>query len=355
LKNLIDLHKLPSGMNDLQQNDEKSEIRDLILKGNDHFCPVSMGKWGSYSLWVLMVVTIFTAVGLSLYNSSPLLLGLYAVPVIIVALYVANIYVIIGFATGIMSIWLYFSELGLIPVLGAAALLLISMLIRRVAVVSQRNFRQKLEFEELFMNTIFSFSKSIDARDPYTAFHSKNVATYAKKIATELSLSKQEIEAIHLAGLIHDIGKIGTPESILQKESRLTEEEYQIMKNHAEDGYQIIKDIKKLQDIGATEMVRHHHERVDGKGYPQGLKGDEIPLGARILAACDAFDAMTTNRSYRQKLSMETAAEELRRHSGTQFDPLVAEAFLRVLVEDEMIPAEEESSVGLMATFQKSS
>ncbi|MEK3720718.1 HD-GYP domain-containing protein [Paenibacillus sp. FSL H8-0034] len=355
MKNDLDLHKLSRNGLGLQSLDTETEVRNLLLTGNDHFCPVSLGKKTTVSLWVLMVLSIGAAVWLHMYYSSPLLLGLYAVPVVIVALYVANVYLVSTFAAAVMGIWLFFSETGWIPVIGAAALLLISMLIRRVAVVSQRNFVQKVEFEELFMNTILSFSKSIDARDPYTAFHSNNVANYAKKIATELGMSSREIEAVHLAGLIHDIGKIGTPESILQKESRLTEEEYDVMKKHAEDGYQIIKDIKRLQEIGATAMVRHHHERMDGRGYPQGLKGDQIPFGARILAACDAFDAMTTNRSYRQKLSMETAADELRRHSGTQFDPMVANAFLRVLVEDGLIPAEEEQgSLGLMASLQKS-
>ncbi|SFK74786.1 HDIG domain-containing protein [Paenibacillus sp. 1_12] len=355
MKNEMDLHKLSRNSLGLQGHGADTDVRELFLSGNDHFCPVSLGKKTTVSLWILMVLSIGAAIWLHMFHSSPLLLGLYAVPVVIVALYVANVFLVSTFAAAVMGIWLYFSEVGWIPVIGAAALLLISMLIRRVTVVSQRNYLQKVEFEELFMNTILSFSKSIDARDPYTAFHSNNVANYAKRIAAELGLSTQEIQAVHLAGLIHDIGKIGTPESILQKESRLTEEEYDVMKKHAEDGYQIIKDIKKLQDMGATDMVRHHHERMDGHGYPHGLKGDQIPFGARILAACDAFDAMTTNRSYRQKLSMETAAEELRRHSGTQFDPVVAKAFIRVLMEDGLIPAEEESeSMRLLPSLQKS-
>ena len=191
------------------------------------------------------------------------------------------------------------------------------------------------------MDTMLSFAKSIDTRDPYTAFHSRNVAGYAKQIATELKLSAEQTEAVYLAGLIHDIGKIGTPEHILSKESRLTEEEYEIMKQHPEAGYEIIKNISRLQELGITEMVRHHHERVDGKGYPHGLKGDAIPLGARILAAADAFDAMTTNRSYRQKLAVETAADELRRHRGTQFDPAVADALLKVLARTGKLQPQE--------------
>lgn len=219
MKNDLNLHKLSMNGLGLQGLDTETEVRNVLLTGNDHFCPVSLGKKTTVSLWILMVLSIGAAVWLHMYYSSPLLLGLYAVPVVIVALYVANVYLVSTFAAAVMGIWLYFSETGWIPVIGAVALLLISMLIRRVTVVSQRNFVQKMEFEELFMNTILSFSKSIDARDPYTAFHSNNVANYAKKIATELGMSSREIEAVHLAGLIHDIGKIGTPNRFCKRKA----------------------------------------------------------------------------------------------------------------------------------------
>jgi HD-GYP domain-containing protein (c-di-GMP phosphodiesterase class II) len=143
-----------------------------------------------------------------------------------------------------------------------------------------------------------------------------------------------------LAGLIHDIGKVGTPDFILQKESRLSEEEYAQMKKHSEDGYQIIQGIKSFGELGISDMVRYHHERPDGKGYPSGLKGTEIPIGARILGVADAFDAMTTNRSYRQKLPVEIAAEELTRYSGTQFDPKAAKALLTYLVREGKLERE---------------
>ncbi|NOU96228.1 HD domain-containing protein [Paenibacillus sp. LMG 31456] len=325
-----------------------------LLKNSMHFCPVQLGKRTNVGLWILMGISLATAVWLNSTNYHPALLGIYAVPVIIFSLFVMNVYWVGAFAAAVVALWLYFTEAGWIAMAGAGGMLLMALLMQRVVIVSRRNFQQKAEYEELFMNTILSFSKTIDARDPYTSFHSKNVAGYAQKIATELGLSKREVEAVHLAGLIHDIGKIGTPESILQKESRLTDEEFDIMKRHAEDGYQIIKDIKRLQELGASEMIRHHHERMDGRGYPLGLKGDEIPLGARILAASDAFDAMTTNRSYRQKLSIETAAEELRRHSGTQFDPQVADALLKILVREEIIPAEQRLEPDLqLAALQK--
>ncbi|MFC0214941.1 HD-GYP domain-containing protein [Paenibacillus chartarius] len=228
-----------------------------------------------------------------------------------------------------------------IAMLGLAGLFAV---IKRVVYISGRNFNQKQANDELLLNTVLSFAKTIDARDPYTAFHSNNVANYAKSIAEEMRLPRQQIQSIYLAGLIHDIGKIGTPETILQKEGRLTDEEFETMKRHAEDGYEIVKGMKALRDIGVPDMVRHHHERIDGRGYPLALKGDEIPLGARILGVADAFDAMTTNRSYRAKLSVETAASELERHKGTQFDPAAAEAFLAVLRrEGKLAPAADDS------------
>jgi putative nucleotidyltransferase with HDIG domain len=321
--------------------------------GSSHFCPVSLGRKVSIGLWILFAISLIAAVTLNLvHTSSPMLLGLYAIPIFIFTLFVMNFYLVLLFGAGALSGWFYFSDGGWLTYVCVGAVLLNALLIRRVVIVSRKNYKQRSENEELFMNTILSFSKSIDARDPYTAFHSNNVAGYAQKIAAELGLSKAEVEAVHLAGLIHDIGKIGTPEHILQKESRLTDEEYEQMKKHAEDGYQIIKDIKRLQELGVTEMVRHHHERMDGRGYPMGLQGESIPLGARILAASDAFDAMTTNRSYRAKLSIETAAEELQRHRGTQFDPKVADAFLRVLTREGLLPKEENVGVGAMV-FQK--
>ncbi|MFD0676505.1 MULTISPECIES: HD-GYP domain-containing protein [unclassified Paenibacillus] len=347
-------HVTSKGSPGLQESGSDVLRMGSLLKNSVHFCPVQLNKRTIVGLWILMGISLVTAIWLNATHYHPALLGIYAVPVIIFALFVLNVYLVGTFAAAVVALWLYFTETGWIALAGAGGMLVVALLMHRVVIVSRRNFRQKAEYEELFMNTILSFSKTIDARDPYTSFHSKNVAGYAQKIATELGLSKREIEAVHLAGLIHDIGKIGTPEGILQKESRLTDEEFEIMKRHAEDGYQIIKDIKRLQELGASEMIRHHHERMDGRGYPLGLKGEEIPLGARILAASDAFDAMTTNRSYRQKLSIETAAEELRRHSGTQFDPQVADAFLKVLVREEMIPAEQLVESDLrMAALQK--
>ncbi len=293
---------------------------------------------------ILFTVSLAGAVGLNALHLSPETLMLSVAPVIAFAMMVRSPYTAAAFAAGIAVIclslmpdWAWYSAF---PFL---ILPPVALLVQRVTRIASESHRQKVEHDELFMSTMLSLSKSIDARDPYTAFHSRNVAGYARSIAEELGLSSEQTEAIYLAGLIHDIGKIGTPEPILQKEGGLSNEEYETMKRHAEDGYGIIKDIKKLQKMGVTEMVRHHHERIDGRGYPLGLKGEHIPLGARILGVCDAYDAMTTNRSYRQKLTEGIAAGELQRHAGQQFDDQIVAAFLKVLRREGKLELDREA------------
>jgi HD-GYP domain-containing protein (c-di-GMP phosphodiesterase class II) len=287
------------------------------------FCPVAPKRaalfWSSFA-----IVSAGSAVA-NVLSQEPALLTLFAIPAIHLGLFRVRLPAFVAAAAALSVLIAFVADWELVGAIPALAFVVVACLTRRISAISFRNFSQKRQYEELFMDTMLSFAKSIDTRDPYTAFHS----------------SAEQTEAVYLAGLIHDIGKIGTPESILSKESRLTEEEYEVMKQHPEAGYEIIKNISRLQQLGITEMVRHHHERVDGKGYPHGLKGDAIPLGARILAAADAFDAMTTNRSYRQKLAVETAAEELRRHRGTQFDPAVADALLKALARSGKLQPQE--------------
>ncbi|MDP4170457.1 MAG: HD-GYP domain-containing protein [Bacillota bacterium] len=308
-------------------------------KKKEGFCPVSFKKFGSL-FWLMFVSASLAAITLNWLLDSPFLIGLYAFPAVLLAMFRIpfSLFTLLG-SVLLGSIFIVHSpEPTLIAVTAAFAALMI--IVKRVVWVSSRHYQGKNEQEDLLMNTVFSLAKTIDTRDQYTAFHSSNVADYARSIAKELGLSQRESDAIYLAGLIHDIGKIGTPDSILQKESRLSEEEYDIMKKHPEDGYQIIKNIKRFQELGISDMVRYHHERPDGKGYPAGLKGTEIPLGARILGVADAFDAMTTNRSYRQKLAIETASEELKRYSGTQFDPDATKAFLKYLTREGKLERE---------------
>lgn len=315
------------------------------FKSDKEFCPVSFKKYGSL-FWSLFTLAALAAVGLNLLFDSQLLLGLYVYPIIFLAMVQVTYPVFIVLAVALLSSVFLFAppEPILLAVLSSFAGLM--LLTKRVIFISHQNYNGRSEQEDMLLNTVLSLAKTIDARDQYTAFHSHNVADYARNIAKELGLKQGEVDSIYLAGLIHDIGKIATPDHILQKEGGLTEEEYAIMKKHSEDGYQIIKDMKRFEELGISAIIRHHHERFDGKGYPQGLKGTEIPLGARILGVADAFDAMTTNRSYRQKLSIETATDELQRYSGTQFDPAAAKAFLKVLKREGKLQEQVEVAFG---------
>ena len=179
----------------------------------------------------------------------------------------------------------------------------------------------------LMMGLLHSLTSAVDAKDAYTCGHSERVALLSRHLATQVELSDAEVEQIYMAGLLHDVGKIGVPESVLQKTGRLTPEEFEQMKKHPEAGARILADVKQLKSI--IPGVLHHHERYDGRGYPSGLAADAIPLMGRIICLADCFDAMTSNRTYRKALPLEVALTEIRRCAGTQFDPRLAEAFLR--------------------------
>jgi len=178
----------------------------------------------------------------------------------------------------------------------------------------------------LMMGLLHSLTSAVDAKDAYTCGHSERVALLARHLALEIGLSDAEVEQIYMAGLLHDVGKIGVPESVLQKTGRLTPDEFEQMKKHPQIGARILSDVKQIKAI--IPGVLHHHERYDGKGYPGGLAGNDIPLMGRIICLADCFDAMTSNRTYRKALPLEVALTEIRRCSGTQFDPTLAEVFL---------------------------
>lgn len=185
------------------------------------------------------------------------------------------------------------------------------------------------ELKSIYNGLVFSLVYAIDAKSPWTKGHSERVTNYALSIAKELGLKEKDIETLHVAALLHDIGKIGTYDVILEKPGRLTDEEFDLVKMHPAKGEEILKPISQLQNI--LPIIRSHHERIDGKGYPDGLKGDEIHLLARIICIADSFDSMTSERPYRQALGMEYAVSELKSCSGTQFDPQAVKAFLSVL------------------------
>ena len=182
------------------------------------------------------------------------------------------------------------------------------------------------ELRELLYKTIRAISNALDTKDSYTNGHSLRVTLYSMILARELNLDEAYMEDIEIAGLLHDIGKIAMPKSILCKNGRLTDDEFLVMKSHPVRGEKIVINIKKLQTI--SEWVKAHHEKWDGTGYPDGLKGEEIPLPGRIIALADTYDAMTSTRPYRTALSHETAINEINRCAGTQFDPKLAKIFV---------------------------
>lgn len=210
--------------------------------------------------------------------------------------------------------------------LSAVLLLELTYLITMAISVGIMRSTQKIKDDNLEL--ILALSKALDSRDTYTSYHSNNVSRYAVEIARKMHLSDKEIDVIHKGGLLHDIGKIGISEDILLKPGKLTNEEYSVIKRHPVIGYDMIKHVSDFIENGILEIVLHHHERYDGKGYPFGLKGDQIPLGARIIAIADTFDAMTSKRVYRNEIDLESTLVEIEKNKGLQFDPEITDVFL---------------------------
>lgn len=184
------------------------------------------------------------------------------------------------------------------------------------------------EKQQLLISTIRSLVSALEAKDKYTEGHSRRVADDVMLMADALGFSSSETEELHLAGLFHDIGKIGISENVLNKKGQLNTDEYEIIKEHPKISQKIVEQVPQFKRI--SRIIRAHHEFYDGTGYPDQIAKQEIPIGARIMAVCDAFDAMTSNRSYRDALSTEHSLRILRRNSGTQFDPEMIQVFLKM-------------------------
>jgi HD-GYP domain-containing protein (c-di-GMP phosphodiesterase class II) len=201
---------------------------------------------------------------------------------------------------------------------------------------------------ELFLGTIGALAASIDAKDSYTRGHSQRVALLASELALAAGFDEYGAERVRIAGLLHDVGKIGVAEAVLRKVGRLTPDEFEQIKQHPRIGERILADIPFLEDI--VPGVLHHHERYDGKGYPDGLAGESIPLIARILTVADSFDAMSSSRSYRPALSRAAVLEEMRQCKGTQFDPALVDLFVRLdLSGYDRLMAAPQQSIGIAA------
>jgi HD-GYP domain-containing protein (c-di-GMP phosphodiesterase class II) len=219
----------------------------------------------------------------------------------------------------------------------AAALGLVFFSLVALAAGASRELEmRRRQAQETFVKTLTLLAEAIDHRDPYTAGHSARVAEYSRKLAIELRLARRTVDVVEHAALLHDLGKIGIPDAVLLKPGKLDVDERQIIERHPVIGGELLGGISTMEDI--APCVLHHHERIDGRGYPGKLGGSDIPLGARLIAVADTFDAMTTDRPYRRALSSATALCEMRRVSGTQLEAEFVEAFARLVDRGEIVP-----------------
>ena len=207
-------------------------------------------------------------------------------------------------------------------------------MVSSIAVTAIFNNGLITQLKELFETTIESLVKTIDAKDSYTRGHTSRVSQYTLAIGRRLGWSEEKLEEAYIGTLFHDIGKIGIPDHVLNKQGKLTDEEFKLMKSHVTIGYEIIKDVPKLK--GVLDFVLCHHERYDGRGYPRGLAGEDIPVEGRVVCVADSFDAMISDRSYRKALPLEKAVDELKRNAGTQFDEKIVEIFIDLLYSGQL-------------------
>ena len=220
--------------------------------------------------------------------------------------------------------WHYYALIILTIVSGSSLLICIPFIIK------VRELQKKEEQARNGIEQVLKlFANTIEAKDKYTSGHSARVSFYVKELALRMGLSKQEQQNIYYMAIIHDVGKIGISDNILSKPDILDAQEMEIMRTHAAKGGEILADFSSLPE--AALVVRHHHERYDGTGYPDGLKGEEIPLFSRIISVADGYDAMTSDRCYRKKLPMSMVKEELINNSGTQYDPKVVQCMLDIM------------------------
>lgn len=202
-----------------------------------------------------------------------------------------------------------------------------------MALYLEQMLMQEKKSAHMTKGFMLALAKAVDAKDRYTSGHSTRVAQYSREIAKRMGKTEKEQEDIFIMGLLHDIGKIGVPEAIINKNGRLTDEEFGIIKEHPVMGYEILKNVEELPELATG--ARWHHERYDGRGYPDGLSGEQIPEEARIIAVADAYDAMTSNRAYSNIRPQEEVRAEIERCKGTQFDPVIAEYLIQMIDEDK--------------------
>jgi putative nucleotidyltransferase with HDIG domain len=235
--------------------------------------------------------------------------------------------------------WTFFHILSFLPVGAIIALIYTGYGMWTMALfiiplfLARYSFQLYVEMKEAHINTVAALSSAIDANDPFTHGHSYRVSRYALRLGKAMNLSSKDLEILEYSALLHDIGKIAIQHDVLLKVGKLSEEEKRTLRQHPSIGADIVENLKFLKE--AAVIVRHHHEQPDGKGYPDGLRGDEIPIGSRILLVADAFDAMTSDRPYRKGLPMEKVVEQFELYKGKQFDLQISNLFLAMLRRGE--------------------
>ena len=235
--------------------------------------------------------------------------------------------------------WNFFHIFAFLPVAAIIALVYLKGGMWTIALfvvplfLARYTFQLYIEMKEAHINTVSALTSALDANDPYTHGHSYRVSCYALGIGRTMGLSSKDLEILEYSALLHDIGKIAIKKEILHKAGRLTEEEFKSLKAHPSTGADIVENLKFLKE--AAVLVRYHHEQPDGKGYPEGLKGDGIPVGSRILLCADAYDAMTSDRPYRKGLSIDKVIEQYEKHKGSQFDVDVANLVIKMIKKSE--------------------
>jgi HD-GYP domain-containing protein (c-di-GMP phosphodiesterase class II) len=281
----------------------------------------------------LGIITLALAIILDFYIFSKITVIVAYIPLMIMVGFIfRNIFIIIILSSLVTGLLYLGSSDGLIFelfLLRWVSYFFIGYAIRTLLISNQRE-------KENLISLTSVLTESIDARDKYTSFHSQNVAYYSREIGKAMNLSKKDYNHLYLGGILHDIGKIGVPEAILNKPSRLTDEEFEKIKQHPQMGYNMLKYIPYFKKNFILDMVLHHHEKFDGTGYPYGLEGENIPLVARIMAVADAFDAMTSRRVYRDKKDLNYALNQISDGKHSQFDPEIADIFLELIDKDKI-------------------
>ncbi|WP_232699729.1 HD-GYP domain-containing protein [Brevibacillus daliensis] len=264
--------------------------------------------------------TLLSAIGIQYFNNYPFKRVFYSMMKTGSTGYLLLMF-IAGMGTRLIQ------SFGIHAIIPLTAVFIAMAVVFRQYLSSHRELENKVqEINQLNNSFLTTMAAAIDARDPYTHGHSYRVAYLGKLLAEKAGLSEKEVNDVYFGGILHDVGKIGIEDEILHKKGKLTQEEYERIKQHPVIGYEIVTRAGVFPELLAA--IRSHHERIDGQGYPDSLKGEEIPTMARILAISDAFDAMVSDRPYRDGLSIESALERIQYASGTQFDPLFAELFI---------------------------